>query len=142
MPAGTHIFSDAFVSINAVDLSDHVKSATLTYGADAQEDTAMGDTTKSNASGLKDWTIEVEFYQDYSAAKVDATLFPLVGGAAVAFELRDNKTQAVAVDNPKFTGTGIVESYQPVGGGVGEMAMTSCTLRPGGATPTLTRATA
>lgn len=142
MPAGVHVFSDAFVSINAVDLSDHVKSVTLTYGAELQEDTAMGDDTKSNTSGLKDWTIEVELYQDYTAAKVDATLFPLVGGAAVALELRDDKSQAVAVDNPKFTGTGVVESYQPVGGSVGEIAMTKCTIRPGGATPTLTRATA
>lgn len=142
MPAGTHVFTDAYVLINAVDLSDHVKSVRLTYGSELQEDTAMGDDTKSSASGLKDWTIEIEFYQDYAAGKVDATLFPLVGGAAVAFELRDDKSEVVGVNNPKFTGTGVVESYQPVGGSVGEMAMTSATLRPGGTTPTLTRATA
>ena len=65
----------------------------------------------------------------------------MVGGAAFAFELHDDKSDAVSVTNPKFTGTGVLESYKPVGGTVGDMALATATIRPGGATPTLTRAT-
>ena len=41
----------------------------------AQDDTVMGDTTRSEAPGLKNWELEGLFNQDYAAGEVDATLF-------------------------------------------------------------------
>jgi len=46
------------------------------------DDTVMGDTTRSNIAGLLNWSIDVEFLQDFASAKVDATLFALVGSAS------------------------------------------------------------
>lgn len=133
-----YVFNDAFVSINGVDLSDHVKSVTLNYSAELQETTAMGDTTRNRIGGLKDWSIEVEMYQNFAAASVDATLFGLVG-TTFSVIVRADKSDAVSATNPNYTGTGILESYPPIGGGVGEVAMTSVTIQAAGA---LTRATA
>ena len=134
----TLVLNDAFVSINAVDLSDHVKSVTLNYSAEMLDDTAMGDDTKSNKGGLKNWSVEVEFHQDYAASSVDATLFSLVGTTFTVI-VRPVESTAVGPTNPNYTGTGILESYNPVGGAVGELAAASITIQPAG---TLTRATA
>ena len=132
------IWNDAFFTINSVDLADHVTSLTLNYGVELLDITAMGDGARDRIAGYKDWSIEVEFNQDFAASNVDATMFPLVGAAATAVELRPTSAAASAT-NPKFTGNVIVESYPPLGGGVGEVLKTSVSLQGAG---TLTRAEA
>ncbi len=124
------VLKDAYVMINAVDLSDHVKSVTLNYKAELQDDTAMGDDGRSRLGGLLDWDADVEFYQDYAASKVDATLFPLVGAAAFAVKIRPT-SGAISATNPEYQGNGVLENYQPVAGAVGENAMTPCKILGG-----------
>lgn len=120
------------------DLSDHVRDVNLQYGAEGVDDTVMGNDTRSVIAGLKEWSLEVEFAQDYDASKVDATLFPLVG--AVAFEVTvRNKSGAVSATNPNFYGNVILESYPPLAGEVGGLATTRAVFRPAG---DLTRAVA
>lgn len=131
------VFSDAFVSINAVDLSDHVRSVTLNYAAEMLDDTVMGDDTRSRAGGLKDWSVNVEFINDWAAGEVDATLFTLVGSTSTIIVRPDN-SDGVSATNPNYTGTAILESYPPLGNGVGELATTNATLQSAG---TLSRAT-
>ncbi len=132
------VFTDAFVSFNAVDLSASVKSVTLDYSAEALDITAMGDSTHIRLGGLKDWSASVEFHQDYAAGSVDATLFPLVGTTATLM-IRPVKSTVVGPTNPNYTGTALLESYSPVGGAVGEVAATSASFQ---AASTLTRAVA
>lgn len=132
------VSTDAFVSINGVDLSSSVRSVSLDYKAELQDDTAMGDTTRSKLGGLKDWSLQLEFNQDFAAANVDATLFPLVGSTFTVI-VRPIKATVVGTTNPNYTGTGILESYPPFGGGVGDLATTSVSIQAAG---TLTRATA
>ena len=63
----TLVYTNAYLMINGVDLSDHVKSLNLTYEAEMLDDTVMGTTgTRSNKPGLKNWSLEVEFLQDYA----------------------------------------------------------------------------
>ena len=131
------VFNDPFVSINGVDLSDHVRSVTLNYGAEPQDMTASGDGTRINLAGLLAWSADIEFNQDYAAAEVDATLFSLVGAAAFTIILRPTQA-AVSTTNPNFTGSAILESYQPMGGTIGEAHVSPVTLQSAG---TLTRAT-
>jgi len=133
----TLVFNDAHVTINAVDLSDHVKKVTLNYNAAMLDDTVMGDDTKSNMAGLKEWSVDIEFLQDYAAGEVDATLFDLVGAAAFAIILKANGDTTSAT-NPKYTGNAVLESYSPMDGTVGDIASTSITLQSAG---TLSRAT-
>ena len=129
------IFSDASVIISTKDISDHVKSATLNYAAEMQDNTAMGDDTKSSFGGLKTWSLEVEIKQDFAASDIDSILFPLVG---TAFTVALRPTSAVvSATNPSYTGTGILESYPPLGGSVGDLATTSITIQCAG---TLSRA--
>ena len=70
------VLTDAYVSLAANDLSDHVKSVTINYSADMQDDTAMGATSHARIGGLKDWSLDIEFHQDFAASNLDSILFP------------------------------------------------------------------
>ena len=127
-------WTNAHVSINSVDQSDHVRSATLEYTSELLDNTAMGDDTRSRVGGLKDWTLTVEFYQDFADNDLDEQLFALVG-TTTTVAIRPVNTTASAT-NPEYTGTAILESAPPLGGAVGELAMITATFRSAG---TLTR---
>ena len=131
------VLKNAYCSLNSVDLSYHVESIELTHEADPQEDTVMSDDSIGRLAGLKNWTLTVNFRQDYAASKVDATMFSLIGAAAFAIEIRPD-AGAVSATNPKFTGNAILSGYTGVGGSVGEIAMAPCTMLGDG---DLTRAT-
>ena len=97
----------------------------------------MGDTTRSNLAGLLNWSIDVEFLQDFAAAKVDATLFSLIGAAAFTVTVKPTSS-SVSATNPSFSGSVVLESYPPMSGAVGDLETASATFRSAG---TLTRAT-
>jgi hypothetical protein len=131
------VSTNGFVSINGVDLSDRVKKFELTYNAELLDDTAHGATTRSRVGGLKNWSLAIEFFQDYAVGEVDATLFGLVGTTFTVIVKPVNTTTAPT--NPQFSGTGILESYPPIAAPVGEVSMANVTIQSAG---TLTRATA
>lgn len=126
------VLTDAYVSINSVNLSDRVRSVRINYQADIVDNTAMGATAHTRLPALRNWSAEVEFNQDYAASNVDATLFPLVGAAAFAVEFRPTSS-AASPTNPKFTGNCLLESYAPMAGSVGELATTTVSLTGTGA---------
>lgn len=125
------VLKDASVTINSVDLSDHVKQVTIKYSADIHEDTAMGATSKSRVAGLKDWSADIEFYQDYAANKIDATLFPLVGAASFPIHIKP-ASGAIAADNPDYTGNAVLPDYSPIAGSVGDLMTASVTFQGDG----------
>lgn len=131
------LLKNAKFLINSVDLSDHVKQIGITYSAAALDSTAMGDNTKKNTGGLFDWPVTLDLYQDYGSGSVDATLFPLVGTVVTIQINPDNAANSAT--NPAYEGSVLVESYEPVSGSVGQLAMTKLSLKPAG---DLSRATA
>jgi len=129
-----HKLYNASVVINSVDLSDHVKSVTLNTGSEALDDTAMGDTTRSNLGGLLTWGLSIDFEQDYASGKVDATLNGLVGATTTVVVKADAGT--VSATNPSWSGTALLTAYDPLGGTVGDLHMTQAQFVAAG---TLTR---
>ena len=125
-------FTDAAVTVNSVDLSDHVRSATITVEAEELESTAMGTSGyRSRIAGLKDWHVEIEWNQDFAASKVDATIFPLIG-TVVTVTVKAT-SGANSSTNPQYSGSVLVNDYSPLDGSVGELATTSSTW-PGAGT--------
>ena len=122
----TLVLSNASVTIASVDLSDHCRSVTIDAGQNMLDDTAMGDAFQSNAAGLATWSMTFEFLQDYAASEVDITLEGELGiGNTTALAV-----QAVAGSSQiKYAGTGILESYNPVSGSVGDQAMATATFQ-------------
>lgn len=126
----TFVLTDAFVSVGGVDLSDHVRQVTLNVSADQQENTAMGATFRSRQGGLKDWSVSLEFNQDFAAGEVDATLWPLLGTNA-AVVVRPTSA-AVSATNPQYAGDVVVSQVNPISSGVGDLATTSITWQGAG----------
>ena len=134
----TLVMNDAYVSIAGVDLSDHVRTVTLDAGQNMLDDTAMGDAFQSNAAGLATWSVTIEFLQDYAASKVDATLQGELGIGNSTALIFFPAGSSIGVTNPKYSGTGVLESYNPIAGTVGDQAMASSTFQSASA---LARAT-
>lgn len=133
----TRILSNGYLSFNAVVLSDHVQQMEVPEGVDSQDFTAMGADTKVAKPGLKTWQIKATLFQDYVAGSVDATISAALG-TIVPIEVRPD-AGAVAVGNPKWTGTGFVSAYNPIAGEVGGRQTCEITIE---AASTLVRATA
>jgi predicted secreted protein len=129
-------FTNAFVSVNAVDLSTFVRSVTINVEAEDLEDTAMGDTFRSRIAGLKDWSVDIEWNQDFAAAAVDVTVWALLGTVTAVIVKPVNTTTAVT--NPQYSGNVLVSEYNPLDGSVGDLATTSVSWPGAG---TLSRAT-
>lgn len=136
---GAHVIENAFFSINGVDLSDHVRSATLSLSTDAPEATAMGGGgARVRLCGLDDWDVSLQFNQDFDAAKVDATFWAVrAGRAAVAVVMRPDAGTKSAT-NPEYSGNVILTGYSPLEGSVGDVHVTGPTMQAAGA---LTRST-
>lgn len=116
------VLTNAYVSINSVNLSDHVESISLPWSTAAEEDTSMGATARTYLVGLKDTTMTVNFRSDYAASEVYATLSTVyTGGAAVACAVRAVNT-TIAATNPEFQFNAILTSWDPVSGSVGSTA--------------------
>ena len=131
------VLTDVFLSVNGVDLSNDVQSVSLNYEAEEQDSTTMGDDTREALGGLKNWSMDVSFAQDFASGQVDATLFSIVG-SQVAIILRADNTAGVGATNPNYTGSGLITSYSPIGNSVGDLAVAPVTIKSAG---TLTRAT-
>lgn len=120
----TQIFKNGFVSINGNDLSSDVQSVEISRSVEQQDDTTMGDNTRSVKGGLKGWSATVTFVQDFANAALDSILDPLVG-TTVPIIVRPD-AGAVSTSNPNYSGNALVASYNPIGGSVGDLNV--CTV--------------
>jgi hypothetical protein len=122
------ILKDASVSINGVDLSDHISKVTVTTTFNQVDVTAFGALYKEIAQGLGDANIACEFFQDFGAAEVDATLWPLSQSGSV-FPIVVKPTSAtVSETNPSYTMQGICADYNPIDGAVGAASTMTVTF--------------
>jgi hypothetical protein len=117
------VTTDYKILLGTDDFSDSIAAVTLEISADEQETTAFGDTYRTRIGGLKDASISLDFHQDFGAASVDATLFPLLG-STVAFTVTPT-SGTVSATNPSYTGTALVTQYSPFANSVGDLATLS-----------------
>lgn len=126
------VLKNAFFSLNGVDLSSRLTKITIKYGAEVIETTAMSSTgAKTKVAGLTDFSVSPEFNQDYAAGSVDATVFPLIGGANVPVVIRPNNAVA-SPTNPQYSGSVVPGDYSPVDGTVGQLLKTGFTWEGSG----------
>lgn len=130
------VLTNPSITINSVDLSDHVASVTIETTFDEVETTAFGQTGKTRVAGLSDSNISFDFHQDFAAASVEATIYPLLGTTTTVVIKPTNG--AASSTNPSYTATCLVTQWSPLGGGVGELATASVTWPVSG---TITKAT-
>ena len=131
----TLVYTNAKIEINGTDLSSHASEVALNYGSEMQDETAMGDDSRINKGGLKTWSVDVTFHQDFATNAVDQKLFSLVG-TTVCVEIRPQNICSTAT-NPTYSAIGVIESYNPVSGSVGSLLDAPVTIQSAG---TLARA--
>jgi len=126
------VLTNAFVTINAVNLSDHIASVTLSTTEDIVETTAFGSSARTRIAGLLDNSITLEFHQDYAASSVEATIYPLIGQAPTAVVVKPNGSTTSST-NPAYTFNALVSEWTPLNGAIGELATASVTWSIDGA---------
>lgn len=124
---------DAEVTVGGTDLSSMVRSVTINYNADMQDSTTMGTETRTRIPGLKDWSIEVTFTQNFDSGSVDSVLFSLVGNqTATTVTVKGDASAATSPTNPEYSGSAYVETYQPLQGAAGDLSETQVTFQAAG----------
>lgn len=119
------------VTVNSVDYSDHLKSATLTVDAAQLDTTDFASAGWSEViGGLKSGTLALTFNDDVADNDVDEELWALLG-TVVAFTIKA-ATGAIAAGNPEYQGSVLVTSHS-LGGDVGALAAKSLTWPTTGA---------
>jgi len=119
------VLTDAKVTINSVNLSDHINSITLETKDDIVETTAFGSTAKTRVAGLVDNSVTFDFMQDFAAANVEATIYPLIGTTTTI--VVQPTSSAVGATNPTYTFTALISEWSPLKGGIGQLATASVT---------------
>lgn len=126
------VLTDAMVIVNGVTLSDHGNSVAVEDNRDQVDITAYGATMKQYAKGLGDGGITIGFFQDFAAAKVHATLQPLIGSdTGVVVEIRPTSA-ARSATNPAILMTGKLFTYTPLGGNIGDASTISAEFKNSG----------
>ena len=132
-------FDNADVTVNNVDLSAFVRSVTINVNRSEEDISAMGDSWSAFTIGRGEWSVDLELWQSYYTAEVDATLWGMIyaPGAGFTIEILPDGGSATGV-NPKYNGTVLPLSYNPIDGSFDENLSASISFR---GTGTLSRST-
>lgn len=129
----------SFVSLAGNNLSDHASKIELAVDVEDKDVTTFASAGwKEVLGGLASGTLGITFKQDYAAANVDATLWPLfLTRTPQAFEVRADNGIA-STSNPKYTGSVLIKEWKPVMGSVGDLAEVDVSFPTSGAVTRLT----
>ena len=114
------------VTLNSVDLSDHVTSATINRVFEELEVTAMGDSSRRYTKGLETSTVQLDFLNDTAAGEVPATL-QAAWGTTVPLTLKQTSS-AISATNPEYQTTILVNNTTDINGAVGDIGTQSITF--------------
>src|SRR5262252_2420996 len=119
------VLTDALVIVNGVTLSDHASKVTLEDTKEPVDITAFGATNKAFTKGLGDGKATIDFFQDFAASKVHATLQPLIQSTTgIVLEVRGTSA-ARSTTNPAYVMTCLLMNYNMLDGAVGEASSIS-----------------
>jgi hypothetical protein len=122
---GVQVFLNPSIVINSVDLTNRITECTIEETFADVDTTAFGALAKTRVGGLGDHKFTVTLQQDFAAAEVEATIYPLIGTTTSVTVKPLNATTSTT--NPAYTFTVLVTDWKPVGGKVGELLMTNAT---------------
>lgn len=101
---------NGFLSVNAVDLSNHCTSLRVNYGQESREVTSFGDTARVFRTGLATPSIEATFKDDLASGSVNATLRGLVSLTSTGFTVIAKRLNSgTTTVNPSFTLTAVLD---------------------------------
>ncbi|MET7679397.1 phage tail tube protein [Streptomyces sp. NPDC005423] len=127
-----------YLSINANVLNTFTKKAELSVEVEEKDVTNYASLGwKEVIGGLKSGELGCDFLNDFAAAQLDAIMWPLLG-TVVPFEVRADQG-ARSTSNPAYTGSILINGWNPITGSIGDEATVSMSFPTSGA---VARATA
>jgi hypothetical protein len=128
-----HVLYDAFVSVNSVDLSDHVQLVTYELGINPQPAAAMGEVQDYDMPGTQTISpIVINYFQDFAVGEVWATHKGLWVNRSTFTLIVKPTSGADAATNPAFTVSVFVASQPVISGARGDAHMVQITYNPAG----------
>ena len=118
------------VTVNSVDLSSLVSSATINRSFDELEITSMGDSGHKFVKGLEASSITLDFFNDSATSKTLQTLNS-TWGTSVTVVIKQTSA-AVSAENPSYTMSCLINNTTPVNGAVGDLSTQSVTWNVNG----------
>jgi len=118
------------LTVNAVDLSDHVTAVTINRSFDELEVTAMGDSGHKYVKGLEASSITIDFLNDTASAETLQTL-QAVWGTSTTVTVKQTSA-ATSATNPLYTMTCLINNTTDVNGSVADLSMQSLTFNVNG----------
>lgn len=118
------------LTVNSVDLSDHVTAVTINRSFDELEVTAMGDSGHKFVKGLEASSITIDFLNDTATGKVLQTL-QAAWGTNVTVVVKQS-SGAVSATNPSYTMTCLINNTTDINGGVADLSTQSVTWNVSG----------
>ena len=118
------------VTVNSVDLSDHVTAVTINRSFDELEVTAMGDSGHKFVKGLEASSVTIDFLNDTATGEVLPTL-QAAWGTNVTVVIKQS-SGAVSATNPSYTMTCLVNNTTDVNGAVADISTQSVTWNVSG----------
>ena len=126
----TGVGTNLKVQYGGTDLTSFVRAVTINYEYDDVDITAAGATAKAHLPGLRDDSIDIEFYQGYGTTEVDQTLNTYLGSTTGATLVVQSSSATVNSTNPKWSMLGTPFTYNPMDGNVGDASTTKVTFKP------------
>ena len=123
------IFKDARFTWKGTNISSSCRAIAFEMGAEAQDDTAMGDDDRQFAAGLGTWAIEIEANWVAGSTTGLDSLFGTTAGKSGAFTFRPT-TASISAANPQYSGTATRTGYS-FGGAVGDQHVANISLVAG-----------
>ena len=118
------------LTVNAVDLSDHVTAVTINRTFDELEVTAMGDSGHKFVKGLEASSITIDFLNDTASAEVLQTL-QSVWGTSTTITMKQTSA-ATSATNPLYTMSCLINGTTDINGSVADLSMQSVTFNVNG----------
>jgi hypothetical protein len=118
------------LTVNAVDLSDHVTAVTINRTFDELEVTAMGDSGHKFVKGLEASSVTIDFLNDTASAEVLQTL-QAVWGTSTTITMKQTSA-ATSATNPLYTMSCLINGTTDINGSVADLSMQSVTFNVNG----------
>jgi hypothetical protein len=117
-------------SPSAMTLTDHCSAATLTLTAEALENTAFGQTSRTFTAGLFSNELTLTLFQSYGATEVETMLNTLFGVESTLVISPAGATESAS--NPEYTLTGCyLATVTPISATVGELSVVEAVFMGG-----------
>jgi hypothetical protein len=131
------VATDYKITLNGTNLSSYLTHAELKISANDVTTTSFGSNYVTRVAGLKEGSVSLTFNQDFAAASIDATIYPLIGSLGTV--VITPTSSAVGTANPAYTAVVSIIDYSPFASNIGDLATVSLTWPTSG---TISRATA